>query len=143
MRSGPLEGDLALVEKLHNGRAAYIQEIRCLLSGQPRRLRHNRDGQPALHRINYLAECKVDLLRKFYLIARTCSRKEVPWLGESPTCSLMGGEEVQNRGKLFTLAGKVRLFNDRGARHGDHLNTRKRKRLRLLRLRYHASPTHR
>ena len=44
MRSGPLEGDLALVEELYNGRAAYVQKIRCLLSGQPRRLRYNRDG---------------------------------------------------------------------------------------------------
>ncbi len=135
MRSGPLERDLALVEELDNGRAAYVQEICCLLSGQPRRLRHNRDGQPALHGINNLAERKVDLLREFYLIAWTRSREKVPWLGKSSPDSLMGGEEVQNRSELVSPAGKVRLFDDCSARHGNHLNTRKRRRLRLLRLR--------
>ena len=92
-------------------------------------------AKPALHRVHDLAESEVDLFRKLDLVAWTRPRKEVPWLGKSLTGGLMGGEEVQHRGKLDSPAGKVRLFNDSSARQGNHLNTRKRRRLRLLRLR--------
>ena len=36
VRSRLLEWDLALVEKLYNGRTTDVQKIRCLLSRQPR-----------------------------------------------------------------------------------------------------------
>ena len=41
VRSRLLKRDLALVEELHNGRAAHVQEIRCLLGGEPCCLGYN------------------------------------------------------------------------------------------------------